>query len=180
MAQSTRHSIAEFASANQGNAIEYLDVIFENRAGSVQRADRPAERTEHDATRWMDVANGLHVGPRFVDSCVDPKFCIRPAIAGELIAFNVEHEQVVFTDKRGTHSRRKNICVGSRNTRADMAESGGDPLLVQNMAGGNDVLLEMIEIHARFRLLRRTQLPYARARQMSMSQQRQLHRRDDR
>src|SRR5262245_16084700 len=81
---------------------------------------------------------------------MNPKFRIWPAVTRELVALDVEYEQIVCTYERRTRSWRKNIGVGAGNARADMAERGGDALLVQNMAGGDDVLLDTTEIHFQF------------------------------
>jgi hypothetical protein len=78
---------------------------------------------------------------------VDPELGVRPPISGKLIAFDVELEQVVHSDESGAHTRWKNKSVGSGNARAYMAKRRSDPLLVQNMAGGDYVLFDSIEIH---------------------------------
>ena len=89
----------------------------------------------------------LDVRTRFVNSCVDPKFCIGATISRELITFDVELEQIIDSHERRTHSRRKNEPIGAWHTCAHMAECRRDALLVQNMAGGNDVLLDLVYVH---------------------------------
>src|SRR5688572_19809158 len=114
----------------------------------------------------MNVADGLDIGPGFVNARMNPKFCVRPAVAGKLIAVDVEHEQVVFAHQRWTHARRKNESVCAGNARADVAEGRGDALPVENMAGGDDVLFDVVETHGSFSLA--PQLPYDSRSKMSI------------
>ena len=101
VAEGFGHWIAELAGANQGDRIEDLHVVFEHRAGGVQRPNGFAERAEHDAARRMNVANRLHVGARFVNPRVNPKFGIRPAFAGELVAVDVELKRLSLRTSAG-------------------------------------------------------------------------------
>ena len=95
----------------------------------------------------MNVADRLHIRACFVNSRVNPKFRIRAASAGELLTFDIELEQVVDPHECRAHPWRKNEPVGPRDTRAYVSERRRDALLVQNMAGGDDVLLDLIYVH---------------------------------
>ena len=72
----------------------------------------------------------LHVGTRFVNSCVDPKFRIGATVSCELISFNIELEQIIDCHKRRTHSWRKNEPVRVRDTGAYVSERCRDALSV--------------------------------------------------
>jgi hypothetical protein len=100
------------------------------------------------------VADRLNIGARFVNSGVNPKFGIRATGAGELMTFDVELEQILKAHKRRAHPWRKNEPVGPRYTRAYMSECCRDALLVQNVAGGDDVLFDLLYVH-------QLDLPYA-------------------
>jgi len=76
------------------------------------------------------MADRLNIGARFVNSRMDPKFCIRASIAGELITVNVELEQIIDSHERRTHSGWKDEPVGARDTSAHVSECCGDSLLV--------------------------------------------------
>jgi hypothetical protein len=154
--------IAELAGSNQCDVIENLHIIFKNCAGSMQRTYGFAERAQHDATWRMNVADRLNIGPRFVNSGVNPKFGIRATSAGELTTVDVELEQVIDLHKCRAHSWRKNEPVGARDAGAYVSERRRDALLVQNMAGSDDVLLDLFYIH-------RLYLPYVSHTQMSNS-----------
>ncbi len=145
--QSRGHLIAELTGANQRDWIKNLHIISKNRAGSMQRPDRFAQGAQHDTARWMNMADRLNIGPCFVNSCVDPKFCIGATVSRELITLDVELEQIIDCHKRRTHSRRKNEPVRARDAGAYVAERRRDTLLVQNMARGHDVLLDRVYVH---------------------------------
>jgi len=95
----------------------------------------------------MNVADRLNIGARFVNSGVNPKFGIWAASAGELMTFDVELEQILKAHERWAHPWRKNESVSPRYTRAYVAERRRDALLVQNVAGSDDVLLGLFYIH---------------------------------
>lgn len=76
------------------------------------------------------MADRLDIGARFVNSRMDPKFCIGATISGELITFNVDLEQIIDAHERRTHSRWKDEPVGARDTSAHVSECCGDSLLV--------------------------------------------------
>ena len=113
----------------------------------MQRAYGFAERAQHDATWRMNVADRLNIGPRFVNSGVNPKFGIRATSAGELTTVDVELEQVIDLHECRAHSWRKNEPVGARDAGAYVSERRRDALLVQNVAGGDDVLLDLVYVH---------------------------------
>jgi hypothetical protein len=71
---------------------------------------------------------------------VNPKLGVRPAIAGRLMTFRVEDQQVVFAYKRRAQARRENESVCSWNARAQMAERRCDTLLVENVTRRDNVL----------------------------------------
>jgi hypothetical protein len=95
----------------------------------------------------MNMADRLNIGARFVNSRVDPKFSVRAARAGELISFDIELEQIIDCHERRTHSRWKNEPIRARDAGAYVAERRRDTLLVQNVAGGDDVLLDLVYVH---------------------------------
>src|SRR3989442_15047617 len=113
----------------------------------------------------MDVPNRLHIGPSLIDARMNPEFGIRSSIAGQLVAFDVEYEQIIFTHQRRTHPRRKNERIGSGDARAHVAESSGDALLVQNVACSYDVLLELIDVHSVFPCASAVSTPIRHAKQ---------------
>ena len=78
----------------------------------------------------MNVANRLNIRARFIDARMNPKFRIGPAVAEELIAIDVESEQIITAHQSGAHSRRKDESVGAGDAPAHVAERGGDALLV--------------------------------------------------
>jgi hypothetical protein len=77
----------------------------------------------------------------------DPKFGIRAISAAELITFDVELEQIVEAHECRAHPWWKNESVGPRDTRTYVSERRRDALLVQNVAGGDDVLLDLVYVH---------------------------------
>jgi len=93
------------------------------------------------------MADRLHIGARSVNSGVNPKFGIRAISAGELITFDVELEQIVEAHECRAHPWWKNKPVGRGYTRAYVSERRRDALLVQNVAGGDDVLLDLVYVH---------------------------------
>jgi hypothetical protein len=95
----------------------------------------------------MNMADRLHIGARSVNSGVNPKFGIRAISAGELITFDVELEQIVEAHECRAHPWWKNKPVGRGYTRAYVSERRRDALLVQNVAGGDDVLLDLVYVH---------------------------------
>src|SRR6185503_3885092 len=97
--------------------------------------------------RRMDMADGLDIGTSFINARVNPKFGIGPAIARQLLAIDVENQQIVLAHQGRAHARRKDKFVRARNARAHMAEGGGDALLMQNVTGSDDVLFELSDVH---------------------------------
>jgi hypothetical protein len=87
----------------------------------------------------MDMAHRVNVGSSLVNPRVNPEFGIRPAFAGQLVAVRVEHEQIVFSDERRTHARRKYESVGAGDARAYMAKRRGDSLPVENMTCSDNI-----------------------------------------
>jgi hypothetical protein len=141
IAESLGHGIAQVAGANQGDRIEDQHVVSKDRARRVQRTHGFTESAQYHAARRMHMAYRLDIGAGLVNPRVNPKFSVRPAFAGKLIAVDIECQEIIHSHQRGTHARREYECVRARNPRADMAKGGGDALLVENVAGGDDVLL---------------------------------------
>ena len=95
------------------------------------------------------MANRLDIGTGLVNPRVNPEFGVRPAFAGKLVAVDIERQEIIHSHQCGTHTRREDERIRARNARADMAKGGGDPLLMENMAGGDDVLFEFVDVHGR-------------------------------
>src|SRR5918994_1770116 len=95
----------------------------------------------------MNMTNRLNIRSGLVNPGMYPKFSVGTAITGELISFNVQHQQIVGAHQSRAHSWRKNESIGCRNTRAHVAESRGDTLLMQYVAGLDHVTYDQRKIH---------------------------------